>query len=391
MPNNHLSTADLLSLLAGDGSASRRADAERHLSTCATCDAERQALRATLAKVAAAGNAPEVGDDARLARIRGAVDAARRTPPPVRYAVPTWGRFAVAAAAVCAVAGVVIAPPLSPRVPNRGGIGKASVAGRGAAMPAPGVAYAEVSEAMTQVSTVHWTETHHVDFPHRRLHFMTETWIRFGAHPARAFYGLPITLSNGKPNKSRFQQLSDQSGSYIIDPRLGCPRRFPIPAAGDAFRGSLSKEISEPTVGSNDRTRKSDPSTRDTPWRMTPEKDARGKEVLAFRRSFDFYSVGLASPRRQKVRGAAQSPPKKQIQYLHGELTILIDPKTHRMVHTEYVVKEGNRIDMSDIRDDFRYNETPPPGIFDWDVSHALPAWDMKDSANGKRSKRVKR
>ncbi|MBC7809044.1 MAG: hypothetical protein H7145_23155 [Akkermansiaceae bacterium] len=350
-------------------------------------------MQVMLMKTAELGHAGFPDETQCLARIQDRINTVCDESRPRPMPVSSHGRFsAVAVVSTVAIGCLLIAPMVTPQAHRIGSQSSTT----GTLRTAPGVAYAQVTDAMEQVSTVRWVRTvYSVRGGTDVKQSATEEWIRMGDDPAYA------TRSLFKKGLERveepFDLLADLRGKFFRDPKTGgirfVPMETPDKDTPESLRTYVRERITEPVEGGTGQVEESAYS-KEHPWRMTTEQDG-GEAVTVFRRTRERdYNLLLATKRKMVEKG--QHPTlgdKKLIPHLqrlrtqritvhaggavfdvkggeiptrYTELTVTVDPRTHRMIREEIVMRFGDQTVSRSVRDDFRYNEEPPSGVFDW-------------------------
>lgn len=353
-----------------------------------TGDAERAS------RIATAMNAELPGDEIHLARIYDAVKTARAgvRPRTLPIASPRTRFALLAVAATVAVVAVIVAPVVAPQSYD----GDSRRFENTTPRTAPGVAYAQVTDAMEQVSTVRWARTVYlIEGGVEAKQSATEEWIRTGADPAyatRSLFKKGVERTGGP-----FDLLTDLRGKSFRDPKTRRVRFVPMEAPDkdtpESLREYVRERITEPVEGGTGPVKES-PYRKENPWQMATEQRG-GETVTVFRRTQERdFRITFAGMRRRPAKNQSPTPQEKQLAadlewlrfrritiYVGGkgfdfdggniptqytELTVTVDPRTHRMIREEIVTRLGDKTVSRSVRDDFRYNEEPPIGVFDW-------------------------
>jgi len=247
-------------------------------------------------------------------------------------------------------------PPRNRRVARRVAVGLAGVtAAIGAGfwlLPGhpsqPTLAYADVERAMQQVQTVSWNET--MIFNDRSGHPIPSTgsrtanWLR--CNP-------PALASNGQ-----FQDLQDKRGELLrIAP--GVYGLFePRPLGHGVESGSIAasvqatlREFTQPLTDNHFLPNSSRSHVVSSPARQQ-DTVLEGQKCVRFTRNEEIVATPRHGPERH---------------YLF-RVSVWADPVTRRVIRIENRNIEGGAWPNWQVttRSNFHYNQTPPPGVFDW-------------------------
>ena len=259
------------------------------------------------------------------------------------------------------------APPVSapcrPVAVRRAAVGLAGVAAASAAFfwltpgqpGRPTIAFADVEQAMEQVQTASWDET--MMFYNRAGHPVKSTashwtkWLR--RNP-------PALASNGGFEDLRFQELRDVRGHFE---RIA-PGRYIVSKPRDRRDGSIStvveayiREITQPQITQtpigNGLLGAGADRVEFSPTRQR-HVILDGQDLILFTRDQDSIAVSRDKSERHY--------------YYH--IKVWADPITRRVVRIEQHSPDGwaktGPDNMVLTRSNFRYNQTPPLGVFDW-------------------------
>lgn len=318
----------LCALSDGELSSFSARRVRRHLDACPSCAAASAAVQTLTTRARALPERPT--PPTLEARIAAAL-------PPVLPRKPTpklrW-QPALAAALTAAALAAVLLLPGSP------------------ARPLP--VFADVEKTMANVKYVSWTMTTHFYRGHERVNehpLKAAFWVRRNP-PAFA-----MRSENWPMGASWY--LYDKRGSFTHTPRLeryGISYNEPRPIAQrvtQTIRGLTEMPTDANSSLKADRWAM---HATATPWRRRQET-LGGKSVLRFDRE-------VVMPGHE-VRGSSAQR-RIFIPEQRTASTIWVDAQRLRVVKSETVGTRQSRIISRSILFDFRYDEPPPAGVFDW-------------------------
>ncbi len=303
----------------------------RHLAGCAACAAQLAETRHLDSRVRAWRDVPTpagLGD-----RIAAAL------PPPLPVSALPNRRVHVTRRAAVGLAGIAAAAAaffwLLPGQPGR-----------------PTIAFADVEQAMQQVQTVSWVAEAEVydkpDLKTGTLKVAVINWLRRDP-PAVASTGADVTPSH---NSNGVKTLNDARGQFFLT-KDQCTV---LPGPNDLIRQTVENQIRSFT-----RFPQAAPSS------------AFGRRVQTTPTNFRQISVVLNG--QDQVRFDRDIKTvwiwKGRTDYQLSHVSTWADPETHRVTRNESHVSEDTRMGRSFkpyivIEDQFRYDQTPPKGTFDW-------------------------
>ncbi len=304
----------------------------RHLAACPACTAELAEIHRLDSRVRAWRDVPAP------AHLQSRIAAALPSAPPVsapRRRPVTARRVAVGLVGMAAAGAAFFW--LTPGQPGR-----------------PTMAFADVEQAMEQVQTVSWDETmmfYRAGHPVERSASRWTKWLR--RNP-------PALASNGGFQDVRFQDVEDARGDLT---RIA-PGRYVVFKLRDRRDGSIATKVeahireitqpqnAQPPIGHGLLGAGAD-RVEFSPTRQR-HVTLDGQDRILFTRDQDMISVS-----RDKSENHS---------YFH--IKVWADPITHRVVRIEAHSPDGGGKTGPDemvlTRNNFHYNQTPPPGVFDW-------------------------
>ena len=339
---------DWILYAAGDVSSWRRRAIERHSADCSDCAAIRSEVDALFQQTQTAFRAamPPSELDEHIWR----KTAARRDAATPRRLPLLRGLAFGAVMTACLAGGVALLLPGSPGH--------------------PAVAFAQVERAMSEIQTATWTDTMTSEwnkgtgkdkktwkwYQERPAKF--ENWVQFD--PPR--YSLRQVRQTGETqdSESHFHEISD--GKYTLFTnsqdhhymRSDAPPNdlWPDASPEEAMRREVLFPRDLPPVPgaeTQDKTRKWRKIER-TPWRQSADR-LSNRDVLKF---------------SSRITEIAQMPNNKPWRRT-TDTTIWVDPTSYRILRREShsIPVLGGGVEWRRISENFRYNETPPPGTME--------------------------
>lgn len=298
----------------------------RHLAGCPLCAAEYADIQRFDASVQAWRDVPSpsaLGPRIATALPPSAIFQTRRRAFPIR---PAAVGLAGAAAAVAAVFWFLPGQPGQPTI-----------------------AFADVERAMQQVQTVSWVET--MEFYNPKSRFMARAthrsrhWLRTNPPALAAFDGVQdLTDAQGERVRLTPGVYADFSAGKFA-PRIGID---------EAVHRAL-QEITQPQVGTGYMGYG---GTARTAFKFSPVREQavvyEGQKRVLFVRDQEIIA--------QRRHGAPNH-------YLL-RISLWADPATRRVVRIETLDLSGFAQGSGSVitRSDFRYNQPPPAGVFDWSI-----------------------
>lgn len=216
-------------------------------------------------------------------------------------------------------------------------------------------AFAQVEQALQKVRYASWTET--------------GTWYQpSGTAPPPAVtevWGRSEPPALDRRQRNGFRTLWTGSAQYTYDPFL---REYSVTHPRMGPRAFMARIILYQIVAPEE----SNPRSKWTSQRETLE----GRPVIRFQREYTF--------RLRPGLPAGVTPSR-------SEETVWVDEESYRVLRRERRQYSGreNRLEYLDLASDFRYDQPPPPGTFEWEPpAGALqvdrtttPVWDRLSSS----------
>jgi len=301
----------------------------RHLAGCAACAAQLADIHRLTAAVRAWQDVPAPANLASQIAAALPLTAAVRTPPRDRR---------VARRAAVGLVGVAAAI----------GVGFWLLPGRPAQ---PTLAFADVEQAMEQVETLSWVTTAHNNFIDQTGHkteadASEQTWLR--RKPAAV-----STLEQAKAYPKGLRSLTDSRGE-IFQYADNAYRTYK-PNANEGIAKIVEQEIRRMTqLPTQNVTSNPNASIRS---KFSPlqehETKLNGHVQILFVRKGDLTVTTDPAPLR----------------LIHIRESMWVEPTTRRITQIEIDNSGGEKGPSSQasiIYSDFHYNQSPPPGVFDW-------------------------
>ena len=265
----------------------------------------------------------------------------------------------------------VAAPATAPRRPvvvRRAAVGLAGVTAASAAffwlLPGqpgqPAIAYADVEQAMQQVRMASWGETmtfyDRAGHPVKRSASHSTKWVR-RSPPALASLG-------------QFQDLSDARGELLrVSPGRYGSFKLHMRQGGSiaTMVDATLREITQPQIGGG---LLGAVDTNEVKFSPTQQRHTMldGHDCILFTRD-------------QEIIAARRHGPDAHY-FFH--IKAWADPITRRVVRIEQHSSEGAGKSGPDFmvltRSNFRYNQSPPPGVFDWSPPPGAKMYSEKEA-----------
>ncbi len=220
----------------------------------------------------------------------------------------------------------------------------------------PTIAFADVERAMQQVQTVSWEHTYRPNIPSspiaRKLisssgDLPSVQWLRRS----------PPALATVYPNTGR-KMLYDRRGSFELT-QESCTIRHLYKdmikkSVEDALRGFTTLPQAAPTATLDGVVRTTVTNMRESHIVF------EGQNLIRFDRDVTNHWF---------IEGDGRSPFETDHNTAH--VSTWVDPTTRRVVRNETNVfldthKGDTLTDFTEIEDHFQYDQSPPPGVFDW-------------------------